>query len=97
MTRKKLTLDDLKVQSFSTDLNVNEKANLVGAGASDAGSSITHCWCLSEDLPCSNTEQLFHSCDPNFCETERGCEPYTSERYPTCDNSATCTPGQNGC
>lgn len=106
MTHKKLTLDDLKVQSFSTDLSSNEKANIAGA---TLGASQTDCFCditsrcTAQDCTYTGTvvdcqtESSYHSCAPNFCETEQGCEPYTSIRYPTCDGTATCTPGQNGC
>jgi hypothetical protein len=88
---KKLTLEDLKVQSFVTTLNTHQADQLVGATAADTDCSSctrTHCG------ECTNMA------DSNCCEggTAGGCDTsacYTTIYCPT--DGCTATPTDATC
>ncbi len=102
MEQKKFKLDELKVESFVTNLKQGETDKVIGAGwdsdqTSQTSSSCAWCgysqYCDTVWGPCE-TENTQHSCNYYSCYTE-GQE---SDCVPTCDAlTYTCTPGVYPC
>ncbi len=103
MEQKKFKLDDLKVESFVTNLKPGETDKVVGAiwyGDFSDETSQTSGVCCGNTQYCGTywgvceTENAQHSCNYYSCYTE-GQE---SDCVPTCDAlSYTCTPGVYPC
>jgi hypothetical protein len=81
---KKLTLDDLKVQSFVTTLRKEESDELLG------GTRLNSECCT----------QFGAGCDTDTCDTDTQCPNYTNYglTYPECGGcDATTIPSECGC
>jgi hypothetical protein len=84
----KLNLSDLKVQSFVTSLNKEDKQNIKG-GTDPVACSLTLIWC------CAYTPVSCETCET--CETCKTCETcHTCFQISICDLPCT-RPGQIIC
>ena len=93
---KKLSLDDLKVQSFVTTLNADQADQLVGGTQVDTtcDTSSTQCFCTkTQACGCTNASNCcdtFDPCTQLNCSSTDGCGCTLDSQPACCESTLAC-------